>query len=95
MKYIFKGCGSQLWQDLRFNSNYKASAATVRNLPDLMVFTAREEEPVGERLWWRCFCSSLKVAQTRWSQVSNTNCLSFPKAKVQILQSPPCTYNLT
>lgn len=93
MKYIFKGCGSQLWQDLSFHSNYKASGTNVGNLSELMVFTAREEEPAGEKFWWRYSCSILKVAQTGWSQASNTNYLSFPRAKVQILQSPPCTCN--
>lgn len=44
MKYILKGCGSQLWQYLSFHSNYKASGTTVWNLSELMVFTAREEE---------------------------------------------------
>lgn len=90
MKFILKGCGSQLWQDLSFRSNYKASGTSVGNLSELMVLTARGEEPAREKFWWRCSCSSLKEAQTRWSQASNTNCWSFPKAKVQILQSPPC-----
>lgn len=94
MKYILKGCCSQLWQDLSFHSNDKASGTSVGKLSELMVFTPREEEPAGEKFWWKCSCSSLKVAQTRWIQVSNTNYLSFPKAKVQILQSPPCTCNL-
>lgn len=50
MKHILKGRGSQLWQDLSFHANYKASGTTLGNLSELTVFTAREEEPEGEKL---------------------------------------------
>lgn len=95
MNYILKVCGSQLWQDLSFHSSYKVSCTNVGDLSEFMSWCSL----LGNRnLQERSFgadVSSLKVAQTRWSQVSNANYLSFPKAKVQILQSPPCTCNLT